>query len=964
MRTLLLFFLILAGPSQAAALEGTAPVVTSQQIETPAVSDDAIPESVRVAPARYPLDLSNLPPDLRSRLEQRHANWIHAPAGFVELEPLLRDLIQQEQYDAAEIRLMATPDGPTYHLALGRIQKILSLEFTGIESLSEYEVRREFGITDRASFDQQLLLEASERVRAYYEGQGFAQTKIDLEFQRAKGQGVSVKVTIQEGPRTVIREMEFLTQNPELAKQLKRELRRFRGDPINDKTMSEIRAAIRSFLSRERYYRTDAADPLIERIEGGSGARLVFQMKSGDRYRVEIEGNEKISTSSLRTNLNLTDFTTSNPNVAAELGSKVKAHYIQMGYARAEILSREEVSTTAFEKIVRITVNEGPRIHVRRIDWIGRFSRDAKFYTQFVTDRSSEAMKSGYFVRGDLDSALKDLVTDRWNQGFLKARVVSIRTSYNANRDEISIQVNFDEGPLTQIQSIQFVGLSQISEKEARSVLLFHEGEALRLNDLEESVHRLRRHYQEAGFLEMAITNEKQDLVRYSQDNAIVDVVFQIYEGPKVVVDRIVIEGNTITQDNVILKELDFVPGDTLSPSLMEESTSRLQRLGHFSSVEIHTLEEKTPISRRTVVVRVIDRDPGLFNLGFGVNNDRGLTVRGYTGLAYRNLWGTGRGISARVDGNYNVSDIKYPERKITLGYLEPYLFDTRIRGRVNLTQAVTVSDYSRKSAAEVKQSTYTLEQDLTSHILLSWDVWSLATVRDFLIANDQDTSVLNIGNTAVTMDFDYRDHPFNPTKGFFSRLNLEYGAPWLSSTDTIEYVRGIASTSHYQPIGGRWVWANAFRLGYLKNLSNHTNAAGQPDGAVPYDKKGLILGGQTTLRGFTLDEAFPNHYDFGSDYDAISDRYNLKTQAQMFLIKSELRFPIWGSIGGAFFYDGGSVTVQGVNIDPSYRHTAGIAARYATPVGAVSIEYGIKLNPQGNRGESSGNFHFYVGTF
>lgn len=905
----------------------------------------------------HPLDLSNLPKEMRDTLLRQNPELDGRPVTFPEANRLLADLIINQQYDAAELRLIPTAEGPRYQLVLGRIQRILSLDFSGLDALSEYEVRREFGLTDKASFDSQLLIEAAERVRAYYESQGFDQTKVDLEFERAANQGVKVRINVREGPRTVIGDIEVLTANTELAKKLKRELRGYRKEPINDKTMSEMRADLRAFLSRERYYRTEVADPQIESQDNGTRARLVYQFRNVDRYFVEFEGNVKITNAQLLGMLNLPEFSSSNPNVGAELGTKVKTHYVNNGYARADVNVKDEAGKQPFERVIRMSINEGPRIKIRRIDWIGRYSPTPEQLTGFLMQHSSEVMADGFFVKEDLDTALKNLVTDRWNQGYLRARIVSTRSSYNAARDEIAIQVNFDEGPLTQIRSVRFEGLAKLPEDELRALLKFKEGEALKLGDLEAGIFALRQKYRALGYLEMNLINERQDLVRYNADNTLVDVVFQIYEGPQVQVGSIAVEGNTLTRDYVVMKELEFGIGDTLTPEKMEESISRLQRLGHFTSVEIRTLEEKTPISVRTVIVRVQDRDPGLFNLGFGVNSDRGLTVRGYTGIAYRNIYGTGRGISARADANYNVNEIKYLERKITLGYLEPYIFDSRVRGRVNLTRAVSVSDYSKRIAAEVNQTTYTLEQDITSHILLAWDVWSLATVRDFDINNEQELSLLDIATTGLTLDFDYRDHPFNPTRGLFSRLNIEYGAPWLGSTRTIEYGRGTASVAHYWPIRS-FVWANSFRVGYLKNLSR------EPDGAVPFDKKGLLLGGQSTIRGFTPDEAFPNRYDFGAAFDTTRDRYNMTTEADMYLFKSELRFPVWGAIGGAFFYDGGAVTVRGVQIETPYRHSAGIALRYATPVGAVSFEYGVKLNPQRDRGEVPGVFHFSIGTF
>lgn len=154
-------------------------------------------------------------------------------------------------------------------------------------------------------------------------------------------------------------------------------------------------------------------------------------------------------------------------------------------------------------------------------------------------------------------------------------------------------------------------------------------------------------------------------------------------------------------------------------------------------------------------------------------------------------------------------------------------------------------------------------------------------------------------------------------------------------------------------------IWANSLRGGYLKNLREL--------GSVPYDKKGFILGGESTIRGFSPAEGFPHKDHFPTGYDAATDRYSLTTDATMYLFKSEVRFPIYKNFGGAFFYDGGAVFIRGVDFEAPYRDAIGIAARYNTPVGPVSLEYGWKIKPRCTltKGcESPSVFHFSIGTF
>ncbi|MNL18109.1 outer membrane protein assembly factor YaeT [compost metagenome] len=269
------------------------------------------------------------------------------------------------------------------------------------------------------------------------------------------------------------------------------------------------------------------------------------------------------------------------------------------------------------------------------------------------------------------------------------------------------------------------------------------------------------------------------------------------------------------------------------------------------------------------------------------------------------------------------------------------------------------MTDYDLAQVTEVNSTTYSIEKDFTSDILGIWDIWSLATYKDFG-ANDSypyPVTEQNIATIGPTVDLDFRDNPFVPTKGNFTRVNAEYSSPFLGSTKTIEYWRTTASFTHYSRVD-EWqkqpvVWANQLRGGYLKNLST------DPNGGVPWDKKGFTLGGRSTVRGYEAgtQEVFPNRSDLGD-----TDKYILTTDSTMFLIKSEVRFPLYNSLGGALFYDGGAVYITDLYLSDPYRDSAGFAIRYNTPVGPLSLEFAWKLDKK--KGENPWRFHLAIGAF
>ncbi len=907
--------------------------------------------------AKWKIDMSQVPVEIQEAIRVGLGNINLDNLTMTEVDDLIKLIHLNAQFDP--VKAVQT-DSHTLQIQLTRRSRIYNVSFEGVKEMSLSEIRRIITVQEGDVFDPQLLVNQAQSLQDSYRSLGYIYAEVDVEFPEFKPGLIDLKIKIRLGNATRIHSIDIQAANTSLKTGLKNKLSGYIGDVLKDDSIREINDEIEKVLKKNNAFEAAVQGPEILLSQDQTQAYLKYAIQNDDNFVFDIEGSTQISSLSLEETLELESIPLANTNLVPELINRLRNFYLRKGYARVEV-SADAARLTAQKKTkVTFKVKEGPVVRIEKIQFQGRISRSADYYTRLFNRNASEMLNRRLYLKDDMDEALENLKKALQNQGYLLAEISSSRAIYNSARDRVSITINLDEGQLTRIQKVIFENAKAFPIETLYDVVDLNVGEPLRLRKIEESVRKLKDLYKSSGYLEIMVLNERQDLVQYNADNTQATLVYRLFEGPQVRAISIVIEGLRKTKEFVVRNELDFKEGDLLTPYKLEESVSRLQRTGHFTSVDIRTLEDKTEVADRTVLIRVTENEPGLFQMGVGFTNERDFTVRGYLGVAYRNIYGTGRGLSFRVDGNYNVTDFEYLENRFTVGYLEPFLFDTRYKGRVNLTRSNFITDYVRRRATLTLQQTWSIEKDFTSHITGIWEVYSRASSDDFNIRGPRDLETIEIAATGLTFDLDYRDNLVRPRTGHQSRFNFEYGAPWLGSTKTIEYLRSAASFTYYRSFyRNRLTWANSVRYGYLQNISS------REDGAVPFDKKGFYLGGPSTIRGFDpTTESFPT----SELLQSVNDK--MTRQTRMYLLRSTFSYPLVSIVDGTIFYDGGQVDVDGYKkvgnpkIDRGfgYRHAAGVGILVNTPVGPLNLEMGWKLDAQ--PGEEPAVFHLSFGSF
>ena len=919
--------------------------------------------SISWAKEFYTLKLDALTPEVTKELLTLYPNKNNQGYGRSEIDDILKWLHKKLNYDQVQAFLI---EKNQIEFKIIPIQRVRQIQFTGLQAFSEKEISSSFNVKSEQALDTELIYESAEKLQKQYQDAGYMAAEVNVELSTKENNYTDILIQVSENKLTMIKNIKISSTHQKLAEKLEKELRSRTNKPFTDQQNSEIQKIIQDELRDEHYFKAEVVGPEIVFNESEDEVDLNFKIEKPFQFSLTFNGHKEYSISHLEETLDIDNYTTNNPNVAQELGSKLKNYYLSKGFARVDISAKEAPTKDPFAFQIIFEINEGPQVRIDDIQFSGRLSRDSKFYKEKLKDVATEIIQDGFYSKDELEKSLQNLKVEMQNEGYLLAKIISTRTQYTKNKDTINVFVNFDEGPLTVLSSITISGNRTLTAEELILATELQPNGPLRLNQLENAKQKLRSYYMERGYLEMTIANENEDLVVYDPTNTQATVQFKVYEGPRVEVASIVIDGNTFTKEKVIRLELEFKEGDLLTPARIEDSISRLQRTGYFIRADIKTLEEKTNVAQRTVVVSVQEREPGTFTAGVGLTNERGVTVRGFSGVSYSNILGTGRGVSVRIQGNKNLSDIKFLEAaKGNLGYVEPYLFNTRVRGKVYISAERAASALVDNQGFQTNRYTYSLEKDFTSHLTGVYQILDLRQTIKFPLDNTALKTQVNIASTGPSLILDYRDNFLYPTKGSISKLSFEYASPALGSgvvTDlglspTIKFYQAEGSFTHYYQIHPRWIFSNTFRAGYIENISERS------DGAIPFDlDRGFFLGGQDTLRGFNAEngEHLPSLNDLGITQGGTD--YQLRTNATKYLFKSELRIPIWNSFGTSIFYDGGYVYLKDQPLEDNYRDTAGISFFYNTPGGPLNIVIGHKLDRK--EGEAKNALYLTFGVF
>lgn len=865
-------------------------------------------------------------------------------ADLVEAE---RRVKLTERFTEVTLEAQHAADGVMVHIYLVRQIMLNAIRFRGYQTPGDAELRRAVRLQEGGIFNDDLRDYAIGRLREHYVELGFPKAEVRADVESLAPGEVDVTFVIDEGPPLRITSLELSGDVPVARADLLVGLPLQEGGRYSKSAAKAAEKSVLRLLRLHDYYEAEVESSWTETAPNAGTLR--FTIQPGPLFEITFHGNHYFGAVAILELMELADRPIITDGTWRELARRARRAYQGEGFHAVSIRPRIEHGNP---RRVSFDIEEGPRRWIRKVSFEGNAGLgDTQLRSAMATQPPSWLpWNPGVLVDDTLDDDLRRLWFLYRRYGYLDAQILDARREIDAAANAIDLVVVIGEGRQTLVDSVEHEGFAVLGEMPPLRV---HAGEPFDADAVEDDRRTLATALFKAGYATGSVDAGVSKALP-GDTAAGMKVRFDATPGERHRIGLVVVQNNIDTRARVIYREVEFRRGDPFDPDALLAAQSRIYKLGLFRSVTVRPLGDGHDSPERDIVINVAERFPGTLQWGAGYNTRDG--IRGFAEVGYSNLGGMARRVSLRGDFNFDPSEARPNDYIGNLGYLDRRLFNTLWTLRANLiaqrgTRAVDQFSIERLAFVPAIERPlfpgFTVGLDAQAETARIFDV-----ARDVLTFNPRDEGNLDTVSFGPFLVFDGRDDPFQPTRGVFDSLRVRVAPAQLGSQ--IPFFKVVAQHNHYWPLSEQLTFVYALRVGWARTFD---------DSDVLPIRERFFLGGRTTVRGFAENAIGPKGAPTYDGDRNVVDRGGSPLGGDLVAsLNTELRFPIAFGLGGALFFDGGAVYLQERPILwEDFRKTAGLGLRYATPVGPISLDYGIKLDRR--EGESIGQFHFSIGT-
>ncbi|WP_159863800.1 outer membrane protein assembly factor BamA [Novosphingobium sp. 9U] len=552
--------------------------------------------------------------------------------------------------------------------------------------------------------------------------------------------------------------------------------------------------------------------------------------------RIILEGNKRIKDEKILPEIKVAArqiFTRS--KVRADVARIIELYKRQGRYAATVEPKMVMLDQNRVDIVFEIT--EGDKSKVRQINIIGneKFS-DGELRGEMVTKTTGLTKIFSSTTSYDPDRMAFDQQKLRQfylTQGYADFRVVSAVAELTPDKKDFIITYVVEEGQRYKFGDVKVDSqLRDFDSDKLAARLAMKKGDWYNAKLVEDTIEQLN---DTAGAFGYAFADVRPNYDRNKEDLTM-GLTFVIAEAPRVYVERIDVNGNTLTQDKVVRREFRLAEGDAFNSLQVKRSTNRIKSLGYFQ--EKFEVEQKPGASDDRIILEanVEEKPTGELQLSAGFSSLESFIFQ--ASIRQRNF--RGRGQTVGLSGSYS----RY-SKSVEASFSEPYVFDKNVSLGVNVYRRDlnSFNYYNSDRNTTYEQSTTGFQVragvPLTEYLTavgsytLNYDDVSLdenTFYSDRLNPPNRTCDPLLAGRylcdaigkrlssiVGMSLIYDTLDNRVRPTRGITASINADVAG----LGGDVSYVRLRANASKFTNLGKGFIFSLSGEGGAIKSLNN-----------------------------------------------------------------------------------------------------------------------------------------------
>ena len=598
-----------------------------------------------------------------------------------------------------------------------------------------------------------------------------------------------------------------------------------------------------------------------------------------------------------------------------------------------------------------ISIYEGEEARIKQIKIIGNTKFNEKELLKQLfhgkTNWLSWYTKNDRYFKEKLDVDLEILQSYYMDRGYINFQIDSTQVSLTADKKHVYITISITEGDLYTFDSIslsgQFLGLKNEFQQIVNNNI--KQGDIFSRKVLLAVKKQIEDTLGDIGYSK----SDARINFEVNDQNHSVNINLAINPNNRIMVRRIAISGNYVTQDFVLRRLLPQFESTWISNKDVEEGKIKILRLGYASKVDVEThpvlaKEDQIDLEYKVEEQRTMQIQAGISysgGEGFGYN----------AGADIKNFVGTGKDVSFLFDNNKISTGY-------TLGYYNPYFtmdgigfgWDAFFR-RNNLSKTSKISDYVTDTLGGGFNFSMPLSQYSAGFLGFGYHHTKLH------VPSNPPSQIVDFTNKKgfkypeyfFTIGWTYNslDKYIFPTNGLLQKAMFKQTIP----PSKLKYYIASYESSWFKPI----------YKGYIFKFSSDVGYGGR------YNKdhypffKNFFVGGAGSVRGFEEKSLGPRDsqgHPFGGNL--------------LISFRNEIIFPVpfksdLENVRPSLFLDIGQVydtlKISTRRSDGGLRYSVGLSVAINTPLGApVVLSLAKPLNTKRHDNKETFAFTFSAG--